>query len=185
VGYDLSEEEMQAKSKRNIALLEEELKKTGNDPYLYYQLGTSYRRLRDYDNACYYFDLGLSMDVDPRLDYVQTMVEAYGYTLLDLHRNRDALNLLGVYDQFSGRADFVFLMGLIYMNNGLLDEAIREFQKAATMKEFSVDGVNSYKANYNIGVIYECAGYVAKARDAYQKCGDYEPAKARLRELDK
>jgi hypothetical protein len=185
VGYDLSEKEMQAKSKRNIALLEEELKKTGNDPYLYYQLGTSYRRLHDYDNACYYFDLGLSMDVDPRLDYVQTMVEAYGYTLLDLHRNRDALNLLGVYDQFSGRADFVFLMGLIYMNNGLLDEAIREFQKAATMKEFSVDGVNSYKANYNIGVIYECAGYVAKARDAYQKCGDYEPAKARLRELDK
>ena len=46
-------------------------------------------------------------------------MESYGYTLLDLKRNQDALNLLGVYEEFSGRADFVFLMGLIYMNNGL------------------------------------------------------------------
>jgi hypothetical protein len=113
------------------------------------------------------------------------MVESYGYTLLDLHRNQDALNLLGVYDAFSGRADFVFLAGLIYMNNGLLDEAIREFQKATTIENFAVDGVNSYKANYNIGVIYECAGYPDAARKAYEQCGDYEPAKVRLKELEK
>jgi tetratricopeptide (TPR) repeat protein len=66
------------------------------------------------------------------------------------------------------------------MNNGLLDEAIREFQKAATMKEYAVYGVNSYKAYYNIGVIYECTGHTEEARKAYLQCGDYEPAKARL-----
>lgn len=123
------------------------------------------------------------MDVDPSLDYVQTMVESYGYTLLDLNRALDALNLLGVYKDFSRRADFVFLMGLIYMNNGLFNEAVNEFQKATTMEEFAIDGVNSYKANYNIGVIYECAGYPQKARAAYLKCGDYAPAKVRLRSL--
>lgn len=183
VGYDGSEEEMRAKSLRNISLLEKELEAAGPDPYIYCQLGQSYRKLHDYDHALHYFDLGLAMDVDPSLDYVQTMVESYGYTLLDLKRNQDALNLLGVYDEFAGRADFVFLMGLIYMNNGLLDEAVKEFQKATTMEVFSVDGVNSYKANYNIGVIYECAGYPDEARAAYSKCGDYEPAKARLRQL--
>lgn len=180
VGYDGSEEEMREKSRRNIALLEKELEAQGADPYTYYQLGQSYRKLHDYEKAFYYLDLGLSMDVDPALDYVQTMVESYGYTLLDLKRNQDALNLLGVYDEFSGRADFVFLIGLIYMNNGLFDEAVLEFTKATTIEEFAVDGVNGYKANYNIGVIYECTGHTDKARAAYRKCGKYEPALKRL-----
>lgn len=183
VGYDGSEEEMREKSRRNIALLEKELKTQGADPYTYYQLGQSYRKLHDYEHAFHYYDLGLAMDVDPALDYVQTMVESYGYTLLDLKRNQEALNLLSVYDEFCKRADFVFLIGLIYMNNGLLDEAIQEFQKATTMEEFAVDGVNSYKANYNIGVIYECAGYPDEARTAYRKCGDYRPALERLATL--
>lgn len=183
VGYDGSEAEMFAKSRRNISLLEKELEVQGPDPYLYFQLGQSYRRLHDYEKALHYFDAGLAMDVDPSLDYVQTMVESYGYTLLDLNRALDALNLLGVYKDFSRRADFVFLMGLIYMNNGLFNEAVNEFQKATTMEEFAIDGVNSYKANYNIGVIYECAGYPQKARAAYLKCGDYAPAKVRLRSL--
>lgn len=183
VGYDGSEEEMLAKSRRNIALLEKELQTQGADPYLYFQLGQSYRRLHDYEKAVQYFDAGLAMDVDPALDYVQTMVESYGYTLLDLKRNQDALNLLGVYEEFSGRADFVFLIGLIYMNNGLFDEAITEFQKATMIEEFAVDGVNSYKAHYNIGVIYECAGYPRQARQAYLRCGNYEAARARLRQL--
>ena len=183
VGYDGTEEEMIQKSWRNIALLEKELDAQGPDPYLYFQLGQSYRRLHDHETACQYFDAGLSMDVDPALDYIQTMVESYGYTLLDLKRNQDALNLLGVYEEFSGRADFVFLMGLIYMNNGLFQEAVQEFQKASTMEEFAVDGVNSYKANYNIGVIYECTGHRKMAQDAYLKCGGYQPARARLEQL--
>lgn len=183
VGYDGSEAEMLAKSRRNISLLEKELQTQGDDPYLYFQLGQSYRRLHDYEQAVRYFDKGLAMDVDPALDYVQTMVESYGYTLLDLKRNQDALNLLGVYEDFSGRADFVFLMGLIYMNNGLFNEAIHEFQKATTVEEFAIDGVNSYKADYNIGVIYECAGYPQEAKAAYLKCGEYEPAKLRLQSL--
>ena len=183
VGYDGSEDEMREKSRRNIALLEKELETNGPDPYIYYQLGQSYRKLHDYEEAFYYFDLGLAMDVDPALDYVQTMVESYGYTLLDLKRSQDALNLLGVYDEFAKRADFVFLMGLIYMNNGLFDESINEFKKATTIEEFAVDGVNSYKANYNIGVIYECTGHTKEAVAAYRSCGEYEPAIKRLKLL--
>lgn len=183
VGYDGSEEEMQAKSRRNIALLERELESQGADPYLYFQLGQSYRKLHDYEKALSCLDAGLAMDVNPALDYVQTMVESYGYTLLDLKRNRDAMGLLNIYDTFAKRADFVFLMGLIYMNNGLFEEAVQEFQKSTAMEEFSVDGVNSYKAFYNIGVIYECMGDTKKARAAYRKCGDFEAAKVRLRQL--
>ena len=183
VGYDGTEDEMREKSKRNIALLEKELEIHGADPYIYYQLGQSYRKLHDFETAFRYLDLGLSMDVDPALDYVQNMVESYGYTLLDLKRNQDALGLLDVYDEFATRADFVFLIGLIYMNNGFLNQAINEFKKATTMEEFSVEGVNNYKAYYNIGVIYECTGYAKEAIASYRKCGDYLPAKARIQQL--
>ncbi|MBD5518802.1 MAG: glycosyltransferase [Lachnospiraceae bacterium] len=185
VGYDLSESEMQEKSRRNIALLEAELAKEGPDPYLYYQLGLSCRRLKDHERAFDYFDAGLSLDVDPNLDYVKTMVESYGYTMLDLKRNREALELSSLYDIFAVRADFVFLMGLIYMNNGLFDQAISEFQKASSMEDFAVEGTNSYMANYNIGVIYECTGHITEARKYYEKCGEYEPAKQRLSEIQK
>ncbi|MBD5490353.1 MAG: glycosyltransferase family 2 protein [Lachnospiraceae bacterium] len=183
VGYDGTEDEMREKSKRNITLLEKELETHGADPYIYYQLGQSYRKLHDYETAFRYLDLGLSMDVDSALDYVQNMVESYGYTLLDLKRNQDALGLLDIYDEFATRADFVFLIGLIYMNNGLFDNAVYEFHKASTMEEFAVEGVNSYKANYNIGVICECTGNIAKAREAYIKCGNYTPALTRLEQL--
>lgn len=183
VGYDETESDMREKSRRNIALLEAQLEKEGPDPYLYFQLGQSYRRLGDAEKAFSSFDAGLSMEVDPTQDYVKTMVESYGYTLLDLKRTQDALGLAALYNAFAVRADFVFLMGLVYMNNGLFDDAIAEFEKAATMEEFSVDGVNSYMAYYNVGVIYECTGHIGEARTYYQKCGDYAPAKKRLQAL--
>ena len=183
VGYDETEADMQEKSRRNLTLLETQLEKEGPDPYLYFQLGQSYRRLGDTEKAFQSFDAGLSMEVDPALDYVKTMVESYGYTLLDLKRNRDALGLAELYDVFAVRADFVFLMGLIYMNNGLFDDAVEEFKKSVAMEEFAVDGVNSYMAYYNIGVIYECTGHIEEARAYYKKCGGYAPAVERLKVL--
>lgn len=182
-GYDGSEEEMRRKSLRNIKLLEQELCKNGPDDYLYYQLGQSCMKLKDYEKAYEWFGQALAMDINPELDYVQTMVEAYGYCLLNLKRYKEALQLVNIYDVFAVTADFVFLMGLIYMNNGLFDKAIQEFQKSTTIARFSTEGINSYRANYNIGVIYECTGHKEEARKYYKKCGAYELAKLRLREL--
>lgn len=182
-GYDLSEAEMQKKAQRNISLLEKELLSNAEDPYLYYQLGQSYRRLKQYEKALTYFNAGLALEVNPELDYVQSMVESYGYTLLDLNLRKEALQLVNIYDVFCRRADFPFLMGFVYMNNGLFAQAITEFQKAAQMKNYSIDGVNSYKAWYNIGVICECTGDLKKAKQYYLQCGDYAPAKARLAAL--
>lgn len=183
VGYDGTDEEMRQKCLRNIFLLEKELEACGPEPYIYYQLGQSCMKIQDYPKAYEWFNLGLSMDVEPSLNYVQTMVESYGYCMLELKKNAEALQLINIYDTFAVRADFVFLMGLIYMNNGLFDKAIEEFKKSTTMKQFSVEGINSYRANYNIGVIYECTGHTDEARKYYKKCGNFEPARARLREL--
>ena len=47
-----------------------------------------------------YYDLGLSMEVEPELDYVQTMVESYGYCLLEKGDIESALLLENIYDTF-------------------------------------------------------------------------------------
>lgn len=173
-------EELSRKSNRNISMLKEELQKDPHDPYTLFQLGQSYYMLEDFEHANYYYGLGLEEDVDPNLGYVSTMVTSYGYTLLNLKQFDKALTLEGVYDVFSNRSDFVFLMGLIYMNNGFLDDAVAQFKKATTFSYSQVEGVNSFKAWYNLGVIYECSGHVKEAISYYQKCGDYKPALARL-----
>lgn len=178
-GYE-EEECLIAKARRNLKLLLLALEHSPNDPYLLFQTGKCYQVLKDYPAACRYFDAGLAFDLDPALAYVQDMVESYGYCLLESKEYDAALGFVNIYDAFSSQADFVFLMGLIYMNNALFDQAVSEFQKAAAMKSGKTAGINSYMPNYNIGVIYECIGDRDKAVRYYAKCGDYAPAKQRL-----
>ncbi|MCI5873694.1 MAG: glycosyltransferase [Clostridiales bacterium] len=207
-GYDLSEEERKKKTRRNIALLEQELarlleengvscvredlEKFGNEgkrgeqiPYILYQLGKSYYMAEDYVQACEYFSQGLSYDLNSKLEYVIDMVETYGYALINSGNAGEALFFENIYEEFGDGADFQFLMGLIYMNNARFDEAIEQFQKAATHKECRNQGVNSYAAYYNIGVICECLGKMDEARVYYKMCKDYEPARRRLSNIGK
>lgn len=168
------------KANRNISMLKHEIQSNKPDPYLYFQVGQTYFGISDYENAITYYELALSTKLNENELYVQTLVESYGYCLLNLKKYEDALKLEGVYSVFSKRADFVFLMGLIYMNNALFDKAVYEFKKATTINYFSVEGVNSYSAYYNIGVIYECMDQLEEAVIYYRKCGDYAPALKRL-----
>lgn len=149
-------------------------------PYILYQLGKSYYMAEDYAQACIWFAHGLSYDLDPKLEYVVDMVETYGYALINSGQAEMALFFENIYAEFGDSADFQFLMGLIYMNNAGFDEAIAEFKKAAGHTDCRSQGVNSYRAYYNIGVIYECLGNASEAKRYYGKCGDYGPALKRL-----
>lgn len=181
-GYE-SENSLNEKAGRNLELLRTALIKSPDDPYLLFQTGKCYQVLKDYTAACQYFDRGLSHDIDPSLTYVQEMIESYGYCLLEKKEYEAALGLSNVYDIFCGQTDFVFLMGLIYMNNALFEQAVKEFKKAANMKPGKTEGINSYMPNYNIGVIYECTGQTEKAKKYYSRCGNYLPAKNRMEKL--
>lgn len=171
------------KTARNIPLLEAELQANGDNPYILFQLGQSYFGLSDYGHALPYFERALAMDVNEQEEYVQTLVESYGYCLLYLKRFSQALELEGIYPVFSKRADFVFLMGLIYMNNAMFGDAIAQFLKATEIPSYAVEGVNGFSAYYNIGVIYECMGHSKEAIDYYRRCGKYAPALERIRKM--
>lgn len=193
-GYDLPEEERKEKAMRNIRLLEQEFARLQADsgaevggaeeiPYILYQLGKSYYMAQEYVKACDYFSKGLSYDLNPKLEYVTDMVETYGYALLNSGQAEAALFFEKIYDEFGDSADFQFLMGLIYMNNARFETAVEEFLKAVQHEECRSRGVNSYAAYYNIGVIYECLERREEAGAYYEKCGEYEPAKKRLRSM--
>lgn len=179
-GYCGSETELNEKVKRNVILLERELEEKGEDPYLCYQLGKSYYVAKDYAAAAAAFEKALGYDLNPKLEYVVDMVLAYGYSLLKSGRTNQALSLEGIYEEFGDTADFRFLMGLIYMNNGLFDRAVEAFLSAAEVREAYTKGANSFLAYYNAGVICECLGNMEDARRYYTACGDYPRAKERL-----
>lgn len=179
VGYDGSPEVLAKKTQRNIELLLKELSQK-EDPYILYQLGKSFYMQGDYVKALEYFEIATGYDLNPALEYVVDLVVSYGYTLINTKQADKALLFENLYEEFSYSADFVFLMGLIYMNNAVFEAAVNEFAKAKTFSVCNLEGVNSFLADYNIGVIFECLGLIEEAIGYYKKCGGYEKAVARI-----
>ena len=130
-GYEGDLTQRKKKTERNISLLKSALLQHPNDPYLLYQLGKSYYMEEEYETAREFFVQALYADLDTRLEYVQDMVESYGYSLINTEQYETALQLLNIYDEFAHSADFIFLIALILMNNGRFQEAIQQFLKAA------------------------------------------------------
>lgn len=183
-GYNGEEKDRKKKAQRNIQMLLKMLSEEGEDPYTLYQLGKGYYFQEDYKEAAYYFGRALEYDLNPKLEYVIDMVEMYGYSLINSNQLEHALLMENIYDEFSQSADFVYMIGFVYMNCGMFNEAIREFIKASKYKDSKVSGVNSYLALYNVGVIYECMEEKDKAIDYYKQCGSYEPAQKGISRLE-
>ena len=194
-GYLGTPEEKHKKAERNRALLLEELDNlekqekqddslTAQKAYVLYQLGKSCYMAGEPASAVEYFDKALAFDLDSKLEYVIDMVEAYGYALINSGQEQKALGLEGVLDEFGGNADFCFMMGLVYMKNAMFDKAIFCFDEALEKTQCRMEGVNSYLAYYNKGVIYECLGDSANARECYTKAGNYQKAIDGLARLD-
>lgn len=180
VGYTKEVLDRTNKIKRNIDMLKSAVSMNSEDPYLYYQLGKSYYLFKAYKSATLYFEKALSFDLDYYLEYVNDLVETYGYSLVNSGRYSEALILENVYEIYNNSPDFLFLMGLIYMNNAMFEKAIESFLKCTESPSGKAEGVNSFSAYYNAGIIYEMLGIKDKAVECYKMCGNYEPALKRL-----
>lgn len=179
-GYDMNDEERKTKYSRNFTLLKKQLNTEPDNPYLYYQLGKSCEIIEGFDNACEYYSKGLSFDLDPELAYVQAMVVSYGNALLRTGRHKEALGFEGIYDAFSPSADFVYLMGNIYKQNQMYEQAFAQYQKAIGMSLCKQEGANSFLPVYQTGEICEILGDIPTAISCYRQCGEFPPAQKRL-----
>lgn len=171
------------KISRNITLLERALEKSPADTYLLYQIGKVYYMGKNYDKAAAYFRRALALPLNFSLEYAQDLVETYGYTLINSGSYVEALSLKDYEVYYAGTTNYLFLMGLVFMNNGMLSLAIEQFLQCIDNKEGKVEGTNSYLPKYNIAVIYECLGYKAEAASYYEKCGNYPDALKRLERI--
>lgn len=180
-GYIGTPEDLRNKSLRNETLLLEALKTSPDNPYIYHQLGQSASQAKRYEDAYQYYRKGLSYDVDPKLPYVQLMTLAYGDVLLKTKRYEEALCFEGIYEAFATTADFVCLMGLIYIKNNQPLKALLEFMKALTIKEHWRDDTNNNFPRYHIGLIYEAMGNTQDAIKFFKSCTNYTPAIEKLK----
>jgi len=181
-GYQGTEKMKKEKALRNINLLLKELEGNMDDAYVLYQIGKSYYMIKEYEESKKYFEEALSIIKNTEYEYVNDLIITYGYTLINLKEFEKALDLRALYEDFSKTSDFVFLMGLIYMNNAMFEEAVGEFLKAIKYPDDAVYavGTNSFLANYNIGVIYECLKDYKNAIKFYKNAKGYKKAEERI-----
>lgn len=172
------------KLKRNIDMLNHELLIKPDDQYILFQLGKSYYVMKDYINSVQYFEKALEYNIDCRLEYIEDLIQTYGYSLINAGLYSKAL-ILQQFIEVYNNADFHFLMGLIYMNNAMFNKAVESFIKCTKFLSCKAEGVNTCLAYYNIGVIYEVSRYINKALEFYNLCGSYEPAVKRIKDIMK
>lgn len=185
-GYLPDAQHSQGRFERNASLLEMALREKPDDPYYLFQMGKCYNIHTDNKaKACEYFEKALAQSPDIHLEYVYVAVETYGYALLNTGRYEDALQLLyKYYPHYKKNPNFRFLAAHIYQNNGMFIEAVEQYESCLGANVMpDPRGITSYLSYYNIGVVLECVNMIEDAVGMYEQCGDYGPAKARLREL--
>ncbi len=179
-GYSPEVSKSKNKTARNRELLLLELGRNPEDAYYRYQLGKNYNYAGEKKAACEAFAASLSLDGDARKEYVADLIACYGNALLDLQRYGDAAELLRFEGELlSPRNQFSF--GMINMNAGRFDEAVACFKRCIV--KGSAEPIESSMPRYNMGVIYECTGKINEARELYSACGNFLPARSRLKAL--
>ncbi|WP_326514721.1 glycosyltransferase [Clostridium intestinale] len=187
IGYTTEIINSTNKIKRNICLLKEILLKAPSDIYILYQLGKSYYMNGEYREAYNHFKEAIGLlDKDVfLLEYIEDLIESYGYCLINLGKYEEALYIEKYEKYYRNEVDFIFLKALIYMNNSRFQESAEIFLKCLDMKDGKLLGTNSYLALYNIGVIFECLGFYKEALEYYYLCKNYTKAVERIKIIEK
>ncbi len=173
-GYIGSADKLYEKSMRDIKLLLPEIEKNPDEPYYYFQMAQSYLCMREPDQALTYFEMAMERNPAPEEDYTRILVCNYGNMLLDAEKAREASSLLSFYEHYNDNADYLCMIGLMYLQLNQPLKALPEFVKALSAP--SRDSVESRVISYYIGYIYELFGQKDIARSHYRKCGEFEPA---------
>lgn len=184
IGYTKEVVNKTNKLKRNKEMLIRALEGKPKDPYLYFQLGKTNYMMKDYDTSCSCFEKALTYQLDSRLEYVEDLVETYGYALINSNRFSEAMKVVDYSRFYRNNADFNFLLGLIYMNNAKFQQAVESFLECTRFPNGKMEGITTFLPYYNIGVIYEVLGHREQAIEYYKLCGEYGSAKERLNQLN-
>jgi len=179
-GYSAEVIKGKDKITRNTNLLQEALHHSPEDTYLLYQLGKSHYLAGNFTEAVNTFTRALQLPLNFSLEYAAELVQTYGYALINSERYAEGLGLTQYEQYYAQSPDYLFVLGLVYMNNGMFSQAIVTFLRCKEVPEGKTEGINSWLPTYNIAVIYECLGKMEEATAYYKQCGNYRLALQRL-----
>ncbi|MDY4064818.1 MAG: glycosyltransferase [Ligilactobacillus agilis] len=174
---------VKAKSKRNLALLLQDLKNDEHNIYLLFQVGMSYLNLEQYELALKYFEEEFA-NRNFNYSYVYAYDVCYGYlkALLTLGQTDLVLAKLTYFaKKFPNLADFWYDAGDFYLKLNQIDSAISAFKRAVKCSQVTLVGKDGDFAYYNLGKIYTYLGDFQQASYYYEQCSaDFGPAQTEL-----
>ena len=172
------------KSKRNLTILEEEIKKSPEDGFVYYNLASEYARLYQHEKAVYYYKESLKR-TKGETGYESRLYKMIGLSSLGAKQWNESIPILSKgIEKFPDYPDLYYVRGILYEAAGDYIKALANFTKCLAMhgksandnKIFVVeDGVTSYKAHYYSGRIFEKMNKPQDALTAYSKALQINP----------
>ena len=172
-GYNITGEEMEKKQLRNLRLLEKQLEKDSQDPYIWFQIGQSQYILTNFDKAVEAYETALSLNPATGRFFVEILIESLSKAYLNVNRTQDAVDLLLKYSETFKTAKFVFGLACSYQENGQKLQALMHFIKATTMKDRDTLGEGLLACYSSIIKIYKEMGQEDMANmyvELFEKC---------------
>lgn len=164
------------KSKRNLAILEQEIRYTPKDSFVNYNLGSEYVRLHQYEKAIPYFKEALK-NINEESGYEARLYKMLGICYFAKKEWADAIAIISAgINKFPDYPDLFYLRGLSYEETENFLEAIIDFLTCLTLDNKEIennkmyvieDGITSYKAYYSLGRVYEKSSKIQEALTAY------------------
>lgn len=148
------------KRKRNMGILEEELKKDPENPFHNFNMGTEYMALGNDERAYEHFKKAYDCLKDVKTGYTSKLLIRMIMCLNQLNRFDEALNLCNSsIEKYPGITDIVFLRGMLHHRLGQHSLALTSFKKCIEMGEPPlldrfITGVGGFKAYYAMGEVY-------------------------------
>jgi len=170
-------------------LYQKELLKNEADGYIWYQLGKLETAVQHYEEACGAFLQALQHADIPSLYHAATMVE-FSKVLQKVGLVEDAIMMLrSGKEHYKDYPDICFQLGTLYMEAGNVElmesNYLEALQIGDTTKYSTTPGVGSYLAAYNLGIYYELANNLDRAKYYYGKIRYlYKPAAERLNKIE-
>lgn len=176
-GYLTSVVSSKAKKERNLALALKQVEENPKDPFMLFNLGVEYLRLKDYPQSVLYFDQAKKLG-NPKAMWYSKIYKSYVLALLNQSNWQEALKLLDegleIYPDYT---DLVFLQGIAYLYNDQYSRAVGSFYQCLTMGPAPIPPYGSaeaalagYKAHYALAQTYEKLNKLAEAIIQYQQC---------------
>lgn len=174
-GYVLTDEEMEQKQRRNLALLNKALEKDPSNGYHYFQIGQSNFVLGNLDAAITAYETGMRLFDQPEKLYVAEMIMSLAKAYSRKGRFSDALSLLEQYTGLYNTAKFQYEYANVLMENNQILKALMLYIKVTTMKDCDTLGEHLMACYGRIMDIYKGMGNEEMAevfRGKYLKCAE-------------